>query len=66
MHVYVADALVYDGYGYRFSFDIDKFFDADTVRMGVDYGKYGSKFVDDVMIVAGAVDPEKLKEYYNA
>ncbi|MBO4572534.1 MAG: alkaline phosphatase family protein [Clostridia bacterium] len=66
VHVYVCDALVYDRYGFDFLYKLSDFFNLDTLYMGLEQdptpGLY--KLIDDVMILDGEADPEKLEKYY--
>lgn len=64
VHVYVADALTYEKFGYEFLWDLKEFFNIETLYMGLDQDRPGCKLVDDVMIVDGIVQPEILKKYY--
>jgi len=64
VHVYVADALMYENFGYDFFWDLKEFFNMETLYMGLDQDVPGCKLVDDVMVIDGAAQPEALEKYY--
>lgn len=64
VHVYGADALEYENYGFDFLWNLKEFFQMDTLYMGLQQGPVGCKLLDDVMVIDGAVDPKKMEAYY--
>ena len=66
VHVYMCDSLVYDRYGYTFLYNLSDFFNMDTLYMGLDQDPTPGlcKLIDDVMIIDGEVETEKLEKYY--
>ena len=66
VHVYGADALVYEKFGYDFLWNLKDFFHMETLYMGLQQSMVGCKLVDDIMIIDGAADPEELEMYYKS